>query len=242
MAKIMSLNALTSSEFPATAAGRVQRIILVERHRLVREAVRFMVDATAEFKVIGEAADAAEALPLIDSLQPDVVLTDFPLPDRAGIRFIEEFRSRLPGLQILVLTALPGRESAVVAMKMGARGYLLKNCNSRELLAAMRSVAAGRPYLCKSLSDPKTQSSGCEGRGRGIVATNLTERQRLVLRSVALGHSNREIAQMLGVSIQAIQKHRERLRDALDLHGTAALTRYALRTGLVPERTDLPLA
>jgi DNA-binding NarL/FixJ family response regulator len=235
MAKIMSLNALTSSEFPATATatGRVQRIILVDRHRLVREAVRFMVDATAEFKVIGEAADATEALPLIDSLQPDVVLTDFPLPDRAGVQFIAEFRSRLPGLQVLVLTALPGRENAVVAMKMGACGYLLKNCNSPELLAAMRSAAAGRPYLCKSLTEPKSQS---------IATTNLTERQRLVLRSVALGHSNREIARLLGVSIQAIQKHRERLCDALELHGTAALTRYALRTGLVPERTDLPLA
>ena len=242
MAKIMSLNALTSSEFPATAAGRIQRIILVDRHRLVREAVRFMVDATAEFKVIGEAADATEALPLIDSLQPDVVLTDFPLPDRAGVQFIAEFRSRLPGLQVLVLTALPGRENAVVAMKMGACGYVLKSCNSPELLAAMRSAAAGRPYLCKSLTEPKSQPWESEGRGRGIATTNLTERQRLVLRSVALGHSNREIARLLGVSIQAIQKHRERLCDALELHGTAALTRYALQTGLVSERTDLPLA
>jgi DNA-binding NarL/FixJ family response regulator len=239
----MSLNALTSSDLPATTAGRVPRIILVDRHRLVREAVRFMVDATAEFEVIGEAADAAEALPLIDSLQPDVVLTDFPLPDRVGVQFIAEFRSRLPGLQVLVLTALPGRENAVVAMKLGARGYLLKNCNSPELLAAIRSVAAGRPYLCKSLADPKSHSWESEERGRGgIAATNLTERQRLVLRSVALGHSNRDIARILGVSIQAIQKHRERLCDALDLHGTAALTRYALQTGLLPERTDLPLA
>lgn len=214
-------------------------VILIDRHRIVREAVRCMIDATDEFRVVGEAADAAEALPLLDSLRPDVVLTDFPLPDHTGVQFIAEFQSRLPQLGILVLSALPKRENAVAAMKVGARGYLLKDCAGSELLAAIRSVAAGGTYLCKSLADSESRSCVREERGRADMAvTNLTERQRLVLRSVALGHTNREIARMLGVSAKAIQKHRERLSDALDLHGTAALTRYAVREGLLPERTD----
>jgi DNA-binding NarL/FixJ family response regulator len=218
-------------------------VMLIDRHRIVREAVRVMVDATDEFAVVAEAADAAEALPLIDALRPDVVLTDFPLPDRTGAQFIAEFQSRHPQLRVLLLSALPNRGNAVAAMKMGAHGYLLKDCARSELLAAIRSVAAGGTYLCKSLADSRSRSRLREERGRAFMAvTDLTERQRLVLRSVALGLPNREIARLLGVSVKAIQKHRERLSNALDVHGTAALTRYAVREGLLPERTDQSLA
>jgi DNA-binding NarL/FixJ family response regulator len=223
----------------SNALTRRQRVILIDKHRIVREAVRFMVDATDEFEVVGEAVDTTEAVPLIDSLRPDVVVTDLPLHDRTGVQLIAEFQSCLPQLRVLVLTAFPDREHAVVAMKMGVRGYLLKDCARSELLAAIRCVAAGGTYLCKSLADLESRICLREERGRAeVAATHLTERQLLVLRSVALGYPNREIARMLGVSPKAIQKHRERLSDVLDLHGTAALTRYAIREGLLPERTD----
>jgi DNA-binding NarL/FixJ family response regulator len=227
----------------SNALTRRQRVILIDKHRIVREAVRFMVDATDDFEVVGEAVDTTEALPQIDSLRPDVVVTDLPLQDRTGVQLIAEFQSRLPQLRVLVLTALPDREHAVVAMKMGVRGYLLTDCARSELLAAIRCVAAGGTYLCKSLADSQSRTCEREECGRADMAvTDLTERQRLVLRSVALGYPNREIARMLGVSVKAIQKHRERLSNALELHGTAALTRYAIREGLLPEQTHQSLA
>jgi DNA-binding NarL/FixJ family response regulator len=234
----MTLNDSTGSDSVVIDARRMHRILLIDAHRILREAVRLLVDASDEFEVVGEAGGATEALQLIDSLQPDVVLTDLSLPDRAGTQFIAEFHSRLPQLEILVLTALQTREHVAAALKAGARGYILKNCGREELFAAIREIAAGRQHLCKSLEDSEPPARVRKERKRaGMPTTNITERQRQVVRSVALGYRNKDIAQRLGVSESAIRKHRERLSDALELRGTAALTLYAVREGLVCEGT-----
>jgi two-component system NarL family response regulator len=133
-----------------------------------------------------------------------------------------------------VLTALRARGAAAAARKAGALGYVLKDQGRAELSSALREVAAGRWYC----SDVPAAMSGAlrrAGSSSSTQATYLTERQRQVLRSVALGHSAREIAGMLGVSVKAVHKQRERLRFALQLNSTAALTRFAVREGLVQE-------
>jgi DNA-binding NarL/FixJ family response regulator len=220
---IMDSSDATGSESLDSHVRRRLRIVLVDEHEIFREAVRTLIGASEEFDVVGEAGRATDALHLIGSLRPDVVLTDFRVPEMSGMQFTAEIRSRFPDATILVLTALHAHEYVAAAKKAGASGYVLKNCDRGELFAALREVAAGRHYACKSLAEAPSRAG----------SDNLTERQRQVLRFVALGYANREIAQMLGVSLKAVQKHRERLRENLQLQSTAALTRFAVTEGLI---------
>jgi len=218
---------------PAAEEQRAFRVVLVDGHCIFRQALRILLGAEKDFAVVGEAGRAGEALELIGSLQADMVLTDLHLPDGSGLQFIEQLRARFPKLVILVLTAQRARGAAAAARRAGALGYVLKDQGRAELSSALREVAAGRWYCC----DVPAASAGArvEEGSSSTQATYLTERQRQVLRSVALGHSTREIAQMLGVSMKAVHKQRERLRIALQLSSTAALTRFAVREGLVQE-------
>lgn len=229
----MTFNDSTACELAAQTT-RTCRVLLIDGHRILREAVRSIIDASEGFEVVGEAAGATQALQLIESLQPDLVVTDLPLPDRSGVKFIAEFLLRRPQAAVLVLSAIR-EERASGATKAGARGYLRKECGRAELLAALREVAAGRRYVCESFSAPRRRSAREEPEIGGNPTTILSERQLEVLRSVALGYRNKDIAQRLSVSVKAVQKHRARLSNLLNLHGTAALTLYAVRTGLVSE-------
>jgi DNA-binding NarL/FixJ family response regulator len=232
----MTPNDSTTYELAAESAGdsRTWRVLLVDEHRLLREVVRVIVDASDGFEVVGEAVNAAQALERIETLQPDLVITDLALPDSNGVKFIRAFLALRPQAAILVLTAVQDEERASVALKMGARGYILKNSGRVELLTALREVAAGRRYLGKSLSASPRRVR--VGRGSSPDAVqNLTDRQLELLRSVASGCRNKDIALRLGVSVKAVQHQRERLSNLLNLRGAAALTLYAARTGLLSE-------
>jgi two-component system nitrate/nitrite response regulator NarL len=232
----MTLNDSSRSDLPAQDDRHTHRVFLIDSHTILREAVRLMVDANDEFDVVGEAGTVAEALHRIDLLEPDVVLTDIPMPDRSGVQLISELRARRPQLAILVLTTLRTPDRVAAAIKAGALGYILKDCGRAELLAALGEVAAGRKYLCKGLEMPGRRSATREPfASASTAATSLTERQRQVLRSVALGCGNKEIAQMLGIGTKAVQKHRDRLRNLLNVQTTAGLTMYAVREGLVSD-------
>ena len=228
----MTLNQAAEYESPVPASSST-RVLLIDAHRLFREAVRLLINALEGFEVVGEAANAGDALRIMEALRPDVIVTDLPLPDRSGGRFIGEFIVRHPRTVVLVLSASGHEERVAVAMKSGAQGYLVKDSGRDELLVALREVAAGRRYLSKACSNTRRRAR--ESAGSDPAALNLTERQREVLRSVAMGYRNQDIAARLGVSVKAVQKHRARLSNLLDLRGTAALTLFAVRTGLVPE-------
>jgi DNA-binding NarL/FixJ family response regulator len=217
------------------------RIIIVTSQRILREAVRAILEGNAALEVVGDAGSASEALTLIDSLKPDVVLTDVTPTDRSGVQFISELHSRWPDVGILALAELGSSVGDEAARKAGALGYVLKSCGSAELLQAIGQVASGQQYVYKSLQLRRRQARiGEPSRRSKTSAVKLTVRQLEVLRSVALGFDNREIAQMLGISAKAVSKHRTRLRNTLDLRGTAGLTLYALRQGLV-QTAPMPL-
>jgi DNA-binding NarL/FixJ family response regulator len=217
-----------------------QRIFLIDSQRILREALRLIVDMEAAFEVVGDAGTATEALTLIDSLKPDVILTDWALPDRSGVQFISELHARWPHVRILVLTALGPTACRAAASRSGVLGCIPKSCRSAELVTAISQVARGQKYACPSLRLRRGRATEPAPLSSGAPAT-LTARQRQILRHVALGHNNIEIGQMLGITAKAVSKHRALVRNALRLRSTASLTRYAVREGLVTENCDAPL-
>jgi len=236
----MSLTAAPGAGASGLEDRRAYRILLIDPQRLFRQALRALLEAEPGFSVVGEAGSAAEALEIVGALKPDVVVTELRLGDESyagescGSGLIRTLHSRFPATAILVLTSARARDVAGAVRKAGALGYLLKEHGREELLRALREVSAGRWYRAIA---PEV-SARVAARGRRYLdnrAAYLTERQRQVLRSVALGYRTREIAQMLGVSVRAVHRQRERLRLALHLNSTAELTRFAVREGFTEE-------
>ena len=211
------------------------RIVVVDSQRILRQALRILLAAEHEFAVVGDAGQGSEALELIGTLQPDVVVTDLHVTEGSGVQLIEQIHARFPKVAILVLTALRAHNVVAAVRKAGALGYVLKDRGRGELLKALREVAAGRWYRSIAPAAAASRAWMDEGGCLSTRAAYLTERQRQVLRWVALGYRAREIAQKLGVSVRAVHKQRERLRDALQLNSTAALTRFAALEGLAQE-------
>jgi DNA-binding NarL/FixJ family response regulator len=210
------------------------RILLVDNHQLFREGLRSLLARESEFVVVGDAREGNEALELIAVQQPDVVITELHLGAGSSVQHLEEIHERFPKVAILVLTEFRARDVAARVRSAGALGYLLKEQSLSELLVALREVASGR-YFRPDCRAPASRSAVSEESARAIGVADLTERQRQLLRWLALGYRAREIAQMWGVSVKAVYRQRERLREALQLDSTAALTRFAAREGFAEQ-------
>lgn len=225
----MTLLANSGSTAGAAAdSGGTCRVVLIDGLQIFRQAVRALLAAEPGIAVVGEAGRLAEALELLDSQRADVVLSDLKLPDSPGMKLIPQLRARSPQAAFIVLTALNARDHVAAARKAGALGYLSKQCGRRELLTAIRQVAAGRRYRSEVSRAPRATVNRSH---LGTGAAYLTERQREVLRLVGLGHCAHEIAATLGVSVKAVYKQCERLRETLEVNSTAALTRFAVYQG-----------
>jgi DNA-binding NarL/FixJ family response regulator len=209
------------------------RVLLVDGQRLFREGLRILLEREQNYVVVGEASDGAEALELIGALQAQVVVTDLQHGGGSAVRHLEEIHARFPDVGLLVLTAFRAHDVRARVRKAGALGYLLKERGHREFLQALREVAAGRDYRSERCDGGRVRALSEEGTCAGIV--DLTERQRQVLRALALGYRTRETATMLGVSVKAVHRQRERIREALRLESIAALTRFAAREGFADE-------
>ena len=210
------------------------RILLVDNQQLFREGLRSLLARESEFVVVGDAREGNEALELIAVQQPDVVITELHLGAGSSVQHLEEIHERFPQVAILVLTEFRARDVAARVRSAGALGYLLKEQSLSELLAALREVSSGR-YFRPDSRTPASRFAVSEEGARAIGVADLTERQRQLLRWLALGYRAREIAQLWGVSVKAVYRQRERLRDALQLDSTAALTRFAAREGFAVE-------
>ncbi|QIL81224.1 response regulator transcription factor [Diaphorobacter sp. HDW4A] len=202
------------------------RVLLVDDHPLVRDGVRMRLEATPHIRVVAEAHCANEALELSSQAQPDIVITDIRMPGASGIQLTAAFRERYPLIRVLVLSMHQEEEYVRRAMMLGARGYVLKDAPAQQLVQAIELVHAGRSFLSPGL-EQWLQPAGDHGAAQRTHRT-LTPRETTVLQLLAQGHSNKEIAELMGSSIRTVETHRLHLRRKLRIDGRAALVKYAV--------------
>jgi two-component system nitrate/nitrite response regulator NarL len=201
------------------------RILLVDDHQLVRDGLHSRLGETPGIDVVGEAGTGSEALALAAELRPDLVLLDIGLPDMSGLDVAAQLADIAPGSRALMLSMYDNREYVISAIRAGAAGYVLKDASSKEIIAAIRAVAAGGSYY----SAPLTTALATGGSEPPV----LTEREREILILVAQGNSNKRIAQQLDVSVRTVETHRLNLRKKLGVETPAGLIRYALQQGWI---------
>ncbi len=215
--------------------GNKIRVLVADDHTIVREGVRLLLEAQADIQVVGEAADGQEAQALTRQLHPDVVVMDIQMPNWNGLEATRAIKQEFPQMHILALTMYESDDYFFQVLAAGASGYLLKKAASTDLIAAIRAVYQGDVFLYPSVarrlvSDYLTRVKSGEEQNS---YDGLTAREREVLKLIAEGHTNQEIADKLVVSPSTVQTHRARIMQRLNLHTRAELIKYAMRKGLL---------
>lgn len=212
------------------------RILLVDDHAVLRSGLRMLLEAQADLEVVGEAGDGETAVALAGELQPDVVLLDLTLPGMSGIEAARRIRAAAPAAKIIVLTMHDDRGYLAEALKAGVSGYVLKKAADTELLSAIRAVHASNVLVFSgvTLGGPAEAPSKAPAAPAPSGALNaLSEREREVLRLIALGYTNQEIGNRLYLSVKTVETYKTRLMEKLQMKRRSELVRFALEQGLV---------
>jgi DNA-binding NarL/FixJ family response regulator len=215
--------------------GEKRRIVIAEDHTILREGLRMLLRSNPDFDVVGEAEDGLEAVRCTENLRPDLVLMDLSMPRMNGMGAIQEIKKKCPETKILVLTVHKTEEYILATLKAGADGYVLKDATHSELMLAIDCVFSGRCYLSPGISE-KVIEGYLEGRKTVKTTTswdNLTQREREILKMIAEGYKNKDIADYLCISSKTVEKHRANLMKKLDLHSASSLTSFAMEKGLI---------
>lgn len=205
-------------------------VLLMDDHVVVREGLRALLERQDGIDVVAEAGSVGEALGL--EVEPDVVVADLVLPDERGAEVVRRLKERHPDAAILVLTMVDNPTDVQLCLAAGARGYLLKETASTELVDAVRKLAGGEDYLQPSLGAALARWRDTPGRIHARAIDDLSQREREVLRLIALGHTNAEIGTMLYVSVRTVENHRASVMRKLGLRTRAELVRHATEAGL----------
>jgi DNA-binding NarL/FixJ family response regulator len=210
-------------------------IVLAEDHTILREGLKALLSSQPDLKIVGEAGDGLEAIRCARDHSPDMILLDLSMPTMTGLDAIKEIKRVSTDTKIIVLTVHSTEEYILATLQAGADGYVLKDAHSEELLTAIRHVLDGRRYLSPSISG--TIIDGLlQGKKASAIRSSwetLTQREREILKLVAEGHKNKEIADLLCISLKTVEKHRANLMEKLDLHNVASLTALAAEKGLI---------
>jgi len=212
------------------------RLILVDDHAVVRSGLRMLLGQEPDLQIVGEAGSGREALKLIGTAAPDVVLMDIGLPDMSGIAATQEIKRSWPNVAVVALTIHEDEEYFFQMLMAGASGYVPKRAAPEELLTAVRTAATGSVYLFPSLAKLLVHDYVAMSREERVAAgaaDDLTEREQEVLAHLAEGATNQVIADALSISPKTVARHRENLMRKLNLHSRTDLVKYAIRKGLI---------
>ena len=208
------------------------RVLLVDDHALVRSGLHALLDTLPDVRVVGEAGSGRDALREIAAHAPDVVLMDVTMPDMNGLSATERVVREHPQVAVLIVSMHADPEFVSRALRAGARGYLLKDASRGELELAVRSVARGDTYLSPSVARSIVTEYVARPGTPDATFDRLSPRQREVLQLIAEGHTTKEVAVRLGVSVKTAETHRALLMKRLAVHDVAGLVRYAIRLGV----------
>ena len=210
------------------------RVLLADDHALVRAGIRSLVERIGFAEVVGEAGEGREAMQLVRSLKPNIVLMDIAMPGLNGIESTARIIKEFPNVKVIMLSMYTNEEFVLQSLQAGASGYLLKDAPIAELEQALTAVHHGDTYLSPSISDRVMKSYLSRAAGTTAPLQQLTPRQREILQLIAEGKNTKEIAFLLNLSGKTVETHRAQLMDRLGIHDIAGLVRYAMRSGLIP--------
>ena len=218
------------------AAGQRVRVLIVDDHAILRQALRQLLETKAEVEVVGDASSGREAVTATEQLMPDVVLMDMIMPGLNGLEATRQIRKRVPKTRILILTGYMEDEQIISALRAGASGYVVKRSDVEELLLGIQAVHRGNTYFSSIISegDAVNQYLWQAKQEDGKVGYDLlTSREREVLQLIAEGYSNQKIAEELFISVKTVEAHKAHIMSKLRARNRTDLIRYALRKGLV---------
>jgi DNA-binding NarL/FixJ family response regulator len=209
------------------------RVLLVDDHAMMREGLRSLLSNCPDLEIVGESSDGRAALDLVRTLSPDVVVMDVGMPELNGVEATRRIQAEFEGVKVVALSTHTDKRYVHHMLEAGACGYVLKIAAHAELLQAVRAAALGRSYLSPEIAGLVVKRSTCPHAGGEVTAySTLGSREREVLQLVAEGKTSSETAKEMHISIKTVETHRRNIAMKLGLHGTAELTKYAVREGL----------
>jgi two-component system nitrate/nitrite response regulator NarL len=211
------------------------RLLLVDDHPVVRRGIRSCLARQDHLEVVGEAGDGEEALKVARQLNPDLVLMDIDMPQMNGLAVTEALRKELPHTKVLILSMHSNSEYVMRIIQSGARGLVLKDAPTEDLVRAIDVVSSGEAFFSPEAARTALNEF-VRGESDGVNENQLTDRERDVLIQIAEGLSNKEIASQLDLGVRTVETHRERIMRKLNIHSVAGLTKYAIAKGLVTLR------
>jgi len=211
------------------------RILLADDHNIMRRGLRLLLERQPGFEVVAEAADGRQAVQAAEAAKPDIVVLDIAMPNMSGIEAAQRIRASLPLAAVIILSMHADEGYVLRALKVGAKGYLLKDSAESDLIDAIKAVSEGKAFFSPEISKILVEDYVRDMRKRGAEDSYelLTSREREILHMLAEGKSNKDIATLLDLSLYTVETHRRNLQDKLNLHSLAELILYAVRKGLI---------